>query len=145
MAYCAGQDLLNLALPIPALSPLVQAQVAAVCQAESDVADGYFRGRWGYSAVPLLAWDTSVTFAVARRAAFSLMRVRGLKPDGADWKLFESVHTEATAWLDKVQRQQAHPLVILANGSAPGGAQPIVISSSVVNLSNGCRAPTRGW
>jgi len=146
VAYCGGQDILNLALPIPALqSNLLDRQVTAVCQAASDEADGHFRGRWGYSAVPLLTWDSSITLNVARRSAYLLMLIRGMKPGGEDFKILSVVNAEALAFFNAVQRQQIHPLVTLANNTAPGGVQPSVITSSVVNLANGGSRRNRGW
>jgi hypothetical protein len=145
MAYCTGQDIINLALPVRSLSPLTQGQIVAACQAQSDRADGMMRGRYGTSALPLLTWDTAVTEAVAKMAAFALMRLRGMKPDSDDWKTFKSAADEGVDYFDMVQRQQMHPLVTLANGSAPGGAQPQVLSSSVVDLATGRTAANRGW
>jgi hypothetical protein len=145
VAYCAGSDILNLALPINTLQPLTQSQILAVCQAASDFADGFFRGRWGYSAVPLLAWDTSVTEAVAKVAAFRLMRLRGINTKSPDWPFYQGIYQEALDWLDKVQRQQAHPNVSLANAALPGQQQPKIVTSSVVDLSTGATARNRGW
>lgn len=145
MAYCSGSDVIALALPISSLSPLTALQISSTCQAVSDFMDGFFRGRWGYASVPLLAWDTSVTENAAKVSAFRLMRLRGMKPDGSDWKLFESVYKEALDWLNGVQRQQVHPNVTLANGALPGQQQPNLLTSSAVDLATGGRARNRGW
>ncbi len=145
MAYCTGQDVINLALPVRSLSPLVQPQIVAVCQAVSDLADGKMVGRYGYGALPLLAWDTAITEACAKMAAFRLMRLRGMKPDSEDWKIFKSASDEGVDYFDMVQRQQMHPRVTLANGNEPGSIQPTVLSSSVVDLATGRSAPNRGW
>lgn len=145
MAYCTGQDIINLALPVGNLAPLLPIQVSAICDAVGTFADAFFRGRWGYAAVPLVTWDSSITYATAQISAFRIMIVRGLKPDASDWKIYKAANDEGMDFLNKVQRQQMHPLVTLANGNAPGGQQPNVISSSVVDLSSGGTAANRGW
>lgn len=147
--YCSGADIVALALPIPALRNLTSVgtdPVARACQTAGDFSDSFFRGRWGYTAVPLLAWDTFITRANAQIAAFWLMRgPRGLKPDSPEFAILKSEYDEAVKFLNDVQRQQAHPLVTLANANAPGGVQPNLITGSVVNLSSGAVARNRGW
>jgi hypothetical protein len=144
-SYCGGQDILNLALPIPSLQPLRDGQIVAVCAAASDVADGYFVGRWGRGSVPLLTWDDSVTEATAKLSAFRLMRLRGINQKSPDWVVYEGIRKEAEDWFDKVQRQQAHPNVTLANAALPGQQQPKIVTSSVVDLSTGRMQRNRGW
>ena len=144
MAYATQADLTNVGLPAAAIVALTNAQITASLQSASDFADTFFRARWGQLAVPLLAWDTSVTEAVARIAALRLLRVRGYSPKSTADQQFQLGYDEAVEWLGKVQRQQAHPLVTLAlNATAP--ISPLLISSSVVNLSTGRSSGNRGW
>lgn len=144
MAYATLTDLTNSGLPAVSLTTLTSQQILAALQAASDFADTFFRARWGQSAVPLVAWDSSVTEAVAKIAALRLLRIRGYSPSSTADQQFQLGHDEAVDWLNKVQRQQAHPLVTLALSSTPI-LQPTLISSSVVNLASGATRGNRGW
>ena len=144
MAYASQTDLTNVGLPAVALGNLTVAQQTAALQNASDRADASLRARYGNTAVPLLAWDSTITQAVAKIAAFDLMVMRGMKPGGPDWELFNMRFQDAIGYLNAIQRQQAHPLVTLANNStAP--QQPNLTTSSVVDLSTGATQTNRGW
>lgn len=145
MAYATITDLTTVGLAPNALGNTTVAQQNAALQGASDYADSFFRARWGTAGVPFVAWDSQITESVAKIAAYRLMLERGMRPDGADWRIFRQGYDDAVAWLDKVQRQQAHPKVTLANVNAPGAVQPQLNSASVVNVATGRRAPNRGW
>jgi hypothetical protein len=145
MPYAQQSDLLALVIRPQNLQPLTMGNVQPILQTVSDDMDGHFRGRWGYSAVPLIAWDSSITYYAAIESTVRLYELRGVSPKSEDDKWLEKWHKRWENFCNAVQRQQAHPLVTLANGTAPGGAQPIVTSSSVVNLANGASGPNRGW
>lgn len=145
MAYAVKQDIVNVGFPATGFGSITDAQVSAILQDVSDRMDGYFRGRWGMTAVPLVAWDSTVRGMCARIGAFEVACVRGFNAaNRADVQLKDR-EREAWEWCDKVQRQQIHPLVTLANANAPGAVQPNLVSSSVVNLSSGGTARNRGW
>lgn len=144
MAYATQSDLTRIGLPQVALSNLDAEQIEAALQNASDRADAHFRARYGNEAVPLADWDSTITEAVARIAAFELMRVRGMKPGGPDWELLRLGQQDALEYFGQIQRQQAHPLVKLA-GSATAPLQPNLKSSSVVNVMNGASSQKRGW
>ena len=144
MPYATQADLLNMGFPATALGNLSAGQIAAELQAASDQVDTAIRGRYGNEAVPLLTWDSTITRATAQIAAFELMVVRGMKANGPDWTLFYTRKKDAEAFLDKVQRQQAHPLVTLAN-SQVAPQQPNYQSSSVIAVATGRVASRRGW
>ncbi len=145
MAYAAQQDVINVGFPATSFGTVTPAQVAAILQSVSDRMDGYFRGRWGYSAVPLVAWDEAVTETCAQIGAYRIAVVRGFNPGNKADKVLADQADAGWAWCLAVQHQQAHPLVTLANANAPGGAQPILSTKSVVNLSNGWAGRNRGW
>jgi phage gp36-like protein len=145
MPYAQPADLLTVGLPSAALGTLTTAQIGAALQNASDRADACFRARWGSNAVPLLAWDTTITLAVAAIASYELMLVRGYQPTAGGDDNFRRRYDDALRYLGDVQRQQAHPNVTLAQIGAPGAAQPGVTSFSVVNLANGCTGTNRGW
>lgn len=144
MAYASQADLTNIGLPATALGNLTATQQTTALQNASDRADAAFRARYGPTSVPLVFWDSTITQAVAKMAAFELMVVRGMKPGGPDWELFHTRNQEALDYLAQVQRQQAHPNVTLA-GNATAPQQPNLTSSSVVDLSTGATRPNRGW
>lgn len=144
MSYASQTDLTTVGLPASALGTLTTQQINGVLQSASDYADTFFRARWGTNAVPLAAWDTSVTLAVAQIAAHWLLRVRGYSPNSTADQRFQQGFEEAVEWLGKVQRQQAHPNVTLAS-NATKTQQPNLVSTSVVDLSNGATGNNRGW
>lgn len=144
MAYCGQADLVNVGLPGTALVNVSPTQIAAQCQAASDFADTFFAGRYGRAAVPFQSWDSSVTLAVARIAVWYLMTTQGLQAGNPDYDIFRRGYEDAEAWLNKVQRQQAHPLITL-NGNSPPPQQPNLVSSSVISIASGRRAPQRRW
>ena len=145
MAYADITDLPLYGVPQTALQSIPDALLTAQLQSASDYADSFFRARWGTASVPLVAWDTAVREAVAKIAAYRLIRVRGFRPGSGSDSEIRKGHDDAVAWLDRVQRQQAHPLVTLAAVHQPGTPQPNFTSTSVVDLSNGRAAPNRGW
>lgn len=149
MPYASQADLTDIGLPVAALgtgvTAVTTAQITKALQDASDFADSFFRARWGQNAVPLLVWDTSVTKHVALVAAYYVMNVRGYFAESEQNKRFRDGYDDACDWFNKVQRQQAHPLVTLATGGAIGQQQPNLISSSVVNLSSGATSGNRGW
>lgn len=144
MAYATQTDLVNLGLPAAALGTLTAQQITQGLQSASDFADTFFRARWGQTAVPLASWDSTVTEAVARIAAVRLLRIRGYSPKSSADQQFQQGYEDAVDWLNKVQRQQAHPLVVLAGG-ATAPIAPLLISTSVINLASGARNGNRGW
>jgi hypothetical protein len=145
VSYCQDADLLALVVRPSNLQPLTLGQTGPMRQVVSDDMDTYFRGRWGYSAVPLIAWDTSITYYAAVETTVRLYTLRGINPKSEDAKILTGLHDQWKSFCDAVQRQQRHPLVTLANLQSPGGAQPIVSSSSVVDLSTGATRTNRGW
>jgi phage gp36-like protein len=144
MAYAAKADLLNIGFPPQALGTLTDPQINAALQAASDFADTFFRGRYGDQSVPFLAWDTSVTDAVAQIAALRLLRVRGYAPDSTADQRFQKGRDEAVEWLNSVQRQESTPVVTLAT-NATMFKNPTFSTASVISLASGRTAPTRGW
>jgi hypothetical protein len=70
--------------------------------------------------------------------------IRGLNPASTADQRFKTDYDDAVAWLDKVQRQQAHPLVTLALNASPQ-IQPSLTTFSVVATATGCTARNRGW
>jgi phage gp36-like protein len=146
MAYAAESDLVAVGMPPQSLGQLSPDQINAALQNASDKLDEGFRGRYGDGPSPLLlTWDSSITEAVAQIAAYKLIKVRGYDPDSGADSTFRDGYMDAMQFIDRVQRQQAHPVVTVAGTPLAGAVQPNLISSSVINLANGRRAPQRGW
>lgn len=143
--YASVTDVVSVGLQANVLSRLQPSQQLACIVDASSEADAHFRGRWGYTMVPLLAWDALITGAVARLAAFKMICVSGINPDSVDYKIGRQLFDDAMETLNDIQRQQLHPNVTLANGALPGQQQPNVVSYSVVNLATGGTASNRGW
>lgn len=150
MVYAQQSDLFALGLPQAAMgsgsnpSVVPSATIDEALASAASEMDSCFRGRWGMNAVPLLQWDLSVTRCNARMAAYDIMVTRGFSSDADANRDLRKRYDDAIEWLNKVQRQQAHPLVTLATGQ-PGIQQPNLVSTSVVNVVSGATGPNRGW
>ena len=138
-------DVFNVGLPQQAIASLTSAQQTEVLQAVSDEMDGYFRNRWGYGSVPFTTFDSAVTLCAARMAAFRLVVVRGFRSNSPQDMELRKGYEDAITWLKAVEHQQITPNVVVATANAAGSQQPSLITSSVVDLSTGVTAPTRGW
>jgi phage gp36-like protein len=146
MAYASQTDLASAGFPVQAWGQLTPTQINTALQNASDKLDTYFRGRYGDGPSPLLlTWDSEVTQTVAKIAAYYAVVMRGFDPSSGMDSLFKLNHDDAITWCRDVQRQQAHPVVTVAGTPLAGSVQPNLVSSSVVNLATGCRAPNRGW
>ena len=143
--YASTTDVVSVGLQANVLARALPSQVTACLIEASDEADGYMRGRWGMSAVPLLVWDNSIRGNVARMAAFKIVNVISINPDSDDYKRADKMRAMAEDFFDEVQRQQRHPLVTLASGQPPGQQQPGISTVSVVNLATGGTQANRGW
>lgn len=142
--YALLTDLYAIGVPQQAIAAYTTQATANLLKA-SAFADNYFRARWGSQAVPLLAWDDAVTDAVAAIAAYWTLKVRGFPANNTGDNQFRLGYLDAVKWLEKVQKQQAHPNVQLAATNQPGSVQPKVISTSVSDLATGSTSRSRGW
>lgn len=143
--YAQISDLITYGLPSTALGVLTTTQQNAALEQASRKLDSFFAARYGNDGVPLLEWDTNVTEACAKIAAYDLLVVRGFNPaSGADINI-RNRHDDAMRWAEKVQKQQAHPRLVPAVPTQPTYQQASVVSQSVVNLSTGRRCFNRGW
>lgn len=142
MTYASVPDLYTYGAPEKAFGQLTDAQKVAALAAASNDVDAFLRGRFE---LPLSAWDSSITEAACRIAAYNLLSVRGYNPaSGADVNIKDR-RDQTMYWLGQVQRSQAHPNVTPAQSDSPNYDQPLVISSSVTNLATGGTARNRGW
>lgn len=147
--YASQSDLAGVGLNPNMMGALANntAAINGALQDASDLADSSFQARYGAGSTPLLAWDTTVTKNTAMVAAYYIICMRGFNPNASADQMFRKNYEDAVAFFGRVQRQQAHPRVTPGgSGSAnPGAGQPILISSSVVDLNSGATAPNRGY
>lgn len=127
------------ALNTPQLTPAIQLNALV---SASAVMDSYFAGRYQ---LPLAQWGVEVVDACCRIATYQLISVRGYNPASAADVNIRERYLDAIDWLNKVQRQAAHPNVTPTQSQSPGYAQPFVQSSSVVNVATGATSTNRGW
>jgi phage gp36-like protein len=129
------------ALNTPQLTPAIQ---TGALIAASAVMDTYFTGRYG-SQMPFTAWGVELNDCCARIAVYQLLSVRGFNPASAADINIRNRYLDAIDWLNKVQRQAIHPNVTPTQNASPQTTQPLVISSSVINVATGGVAANRGW
>jgi phage gp36-like protein len=112
------------------------------CDLAAGVVDSMLRGRY---ALPLQApIPPEVIGWWGKIAAWNLLVIRGFNASNPGDAAVRANFTDAMKELGEVQRQARHPNVIPAQQDSTH-QQPMIISSSVVNLANGCTAPNRGW
>lgn len=141
-AYASTADLYVYGAPEKAFGQLTSGQKDGALESASRDVDTYLRGRFS---LPLLAWDTSITEATCRVAAYNLLSVRGYNPASGSDVNIKDRYDQSISWLVKVQKQQAHPNVTPQPNNTPDYNQPTVLSSSVVNLATGATRSNRGW
>ena len=140
--YAALPDLYTHGAPEKAFGQLEEYQKNNAIIAASSVVDSFLRGRYS---LPLLDWDIAITEATCRIAAYNLLVARGYNPAaGSDPNILDR-YNQAMMWLEKVQKQQAHPNIVAQPDNSPNYDQPTVITSSVVNLGTGATSRNRGW
>ena len=142
VAYGTLADLYKYGAPERALGGIPDATKEAELETASQIVDSYFRGRYS---LPLASWDAATTEATCKIAAYNLLATRGYNPAaGADPNIRDR-WVDAIEWLRRVQKQQAHPNVVSLSPNEPSATQPMVLSSSVVNVATGATASRRGW
>lgn len=141
-SYASLNDLTTYGLPATALGALSSTVQQNALDEASSMIDSYLRGRY---VLPLVAWGTEITQAACRIGAYNLLSVRGYNPAaGADVNIRDR-YMDTVTWLGQVQRQAAHPNVTPSADPSNSMQQPQVVSSSVVYVTTGGTAPTRGW
>lgn len=131
--YCTPADLTTYAINSAALVNILTAEQTAACQAASEKADSYLRGRY---ALPLSSWGSDITIHTAYIAVYLLMSARGYNPSAGADETIRIRYEDAVAWFEGIQRQAVHPDV------APAVAQP---GDPVHDLPQVITSPQRGW
>jgi phage gp36-like protein len=118
-AYATLQNVYDLVLSQAAMGNVTSAQQQAILDAENDAADGYLRGRYQ---LPLIAWGSDLRLAVARRAGWEILSLRGFNPEAGADIVVRQRYEDATRWLEGVQRGAIHPNVTPSADPTPGTA-----------------------
>ncbi len=142
MSYATIADLYIYGAPQKAFGQLTTDQLTGGLESASNILDTYFRGRYS---LPLVVWDVSVKEATCRIAAYNLLSVRGYNPASGSDVNIKDRYDEAIAWAVRVEKQQAHPNVTPQQHETPDYNQPMVVSTSVVNVGTGAISKNRGW
>jgi phage gp36-like protein len=129
--YATTTDLVTYAIKAEALTGISTTMQNLALVAASAEADSYLKGRY---ALPLLAWDAALSNAVARIAAYMLIKTRGFNPQSAADINFRLGYEDAIRWLRDVERQNAHPDL------TPSPSQVPTYNAPQVFTTNG-----RGW
>jgi phage gp36-like protein len=128
--------------PAAAFNGITVAQQDQACLDATATVDSYYNGRYE---MPLLAWDAQTTYATAVIAIYKLFSTRGANAmNGADKTIFDRFFEMvgnpnvpgSLGWLDKVQRQSAHPAV---TPTVPSNQSP------TYNLPQVYSGIPRGW
>jgi phage gp36-like protein len=145
--YATIADLFRYGLREEAAADIPRSILNAELAAASVVVDGYLVGRYGVGSMPLTAWSAEVTRWVCWMTAYALMSgARGYASEGDGDGNLRTRHDDAHHMLGRTQRQDYSPVGLTPqNAQGSTGIQPLVISSSVVNLATGCRGSSRGW
>ncbi len=141
--YAQVADFYTFGLPQVALGAVQPSTVQSQLDAAAGRVDSQLGARYPVPlAAPIPAIITQMTCQIAAYPILS--NSRGFNPTLPGDKAVYDNYMAALAWLDDVKHQRAHLTGIAESGTSPV-PQPVVISSSVVNLSNGASAPNRGW
>jgi phage gp36-like protein len=140
--YATIAQFFTYGLPATARGNLTDDQINGALTSASGTADSKLRGVYS---LPLLAWGSELTKYTCWIAAYELMTgVRGYNPAAGADPGIENRYVYAMTELDKVQRKATFLDVTPSPGQSPTYDQPLVISSSVVDMS-GRTASNRGW
>ncbi len=141
--YAAIADLTTYGVPSTALGTLTAAQQNAALDAAAGTVDEHIAGRYQLPlANPIPLVFTEMTCVIA---AWRLINVRGYNPNAPGDQALRTRYLDAMDQLGKIQRQALHPIAAAQSTGPAEGAQPTVLSSSVVDMSTGATQPNRGW
>lgn len=104
--YATTTDLARVGIGAAALSGVSTAAQEAALDAASALADGYLCSRF---TLPLSAWGADLTGAVARMAAWEVLRVRGYDPQAGGDEAVRLGYTDSMRWLEGVQAGRVSP------------------------------------
>lgn len=121
----------GLGIPAVALGTVTPSKRVEQLAATTEVASGILAGRY---TLPIVGWGIDLSQACAKIAAYELLSVRGLNPDGDD-KNVRDRYDDAMKWLSDAAAGRISPVGLI--DSTPeevddGGAEIVTL-------------PARGW
>lgn len=146
--YASVAQFFEWGLPQTALGARTVADVQSALDTSSSDMDDCFRGAYP---LPFASVGLSVSRRCVHHARYLFLGGRGFSPEtGADKDIIRA-EEDFQVWADKVQRRVIFPdvvvdttAIVIRPPTVESYAQPVVLSSSVIN-SDGGRAATRGW
>lgn len=133
--YASPSDFNALGLPAKASAVSIPPpSLAEALQAASDELSSYLQAQY---TLPLLQWDTSLTWHTCQVATYIALVVRGLAPATTDLELVKSNYRMALDWVRRIQAGWRPATWI---DSSPGGFTPQTYVAS--NLPRGWYPPT---
>jgi phage gp36-like protein len=141
MAYALISDLSIYGCPANALNDITNEQLQGAIDNACAIVDSYLRGRY---VLPIVSWGVEITEATCRIAVYNLMNIRGFEASGLDSNIVNR-YSDTIQWLNKVQRQSAHPNITDSTPATGQYARPSVVSTSVIYTNSSRTAKNRGW
>ena len=142
--YATVSDLTSIGLPATALGQMTLTQQNDALEEASREVDARLTGRYGVGRLPFITWDSIITGITARIAVYHILTVRGYNPAAGSDINIQNRYTIALRDCELIQKQQLHPVITL-QAMTTTFDQPVVLSSSVVNLQTGAPGVNRGW
>lgn len=105
----------------------------AQLDAEEDDALSRLRARYSIPNPPPGPYSPKLIQSICEKARFKLIIIRGYNSANASDKMYEKAAEQADAWLDRVERQVIHPMIV-ESGVSPVNPAPMVVSR-----------PGQGW
>jgi phage gp36-like protein len=125
--YATLADLAAYGLTPSTLTTVSEADQTAALQVASGVADGYIAA---VRDLPISQWGLDLRLAVAKVAAWELIRRRGFKPGSTDAETLRASYQDAIKWLEGVSTGKVSPFGMVDTSSPNVTAQdaPFVVA-----------------
>lgn len=130
VVYADPEDITKYAVPERSIEEITHSERVEALIATTDVANGFVAASFE---LPLTAWSNDLRIAVAKLAAATLFRRRGMDPQGPDVVVIDA-ETKAMQWLDRIANGRIKP--------------PGILDSTLETFEGGSyiyTTPKRGW
>lgn len=146
--YCTPADLARFGVNAEAIASVgVQANQRPPIAESSALMDGYLASQFK---LPLVSWGSDITGCCAVIAAYTVLRVRGLKPgENPEDNALYLEYKERLRWLEQIAAGKIHPVVKDSSSEAAGvsPARPFMASNAqrgYFNEDPSCALPFQG-
>lgn len=130
MAYATTTDLTRLGVPTKALEGVSAEAKEAALSSASSLADGYLAAQFN---LPLTEWGDDLTGHICSIAAWQILKVRGIDPEGRADNAIRMSYEDAIDWLERIAAGRLSPQFT--------DSTPEVNDQAPVFVNN----PPRGW